>query len=125
MEGADLGALAAAGTQLLVNHVHAGLGILGDGTSLTGLGTLAALDADIGLCGTVFVHDLDAGFVLVELLVESGGAGTDALQACHAGGTLFDAQFFHSQSPFFLYISPIIQDNSQNSNRDFIKIQKN
>ena len=38
VEGAGLSALAAAGAELLVDHVHAGLGILGDRTGGTDLG---------------------------------------------------------------------------------------
>ena len=46
-EGACLGALAAAGAELLADHVNAGLGVLGDGTVGAGLGAQTALGADL------------------------------------------------------------------------------
>ena len=84
-----LHAFAAADALLLVDHVHAGLGVLGDGIVLTGLHALAALDADIGLCTAVLAgDDTDAAVVLVELLVERSGAGADTGQTRHAGRVL-------------------------------------
>ena len=81
LHGAGLNALAAAHAVLLVDHVHAGLGVLGDGIVLTGLHALAALDADIGLCTAILAgDDTDAAVVLVELLVERSGAGADTGQ---------------------------------------------
>ena len=104
LHGTYLYALTAGGTQLLVDHVNAGLGILGDGTGLANLGTFATLDAGHGLDRIALLHNLDAGKVLVEFLVESVGAGTDALQASHALGTLFDGKFLHKRKiPFFIY----------------------
>ena len=89
LHGAGLNALAAAHAVLLVDHVHAGLGVLGDGIVLTGLHALAALDADIGLCTAVLAgDDTDAAVVLVELLVERSGAGADTGQTRHAGRVL-------------------------------------
>ena len=70
-EGAGLGALAAAGAQLLADHVNAGLGILGDGTVGASLGAQTALGADLGLGGALALHDLDAGLGDIILLVES------------------------------------------------------
>ena len=101
LEGADFGALAAAGAELLVDHVHA-LGVLGDGTGLADLGALAALDADIGLDSTVLLHDVDAGLIFVEFLVESLGASPDALQTSHTGGTFLYAKFLHDSASFSL-----------------------
>ena len=104
-EGAGLGALAAAGAELLVDHVHAGLGILGDGTIGAGLGAQTALGADLGLGSALALHDLDAGLGDIVLLVESLGASLDALQAGHALGALFDGQLLHrNRSPFQSYI---------------------
>ena len=106
LHGAGRYALAAADAELLVDHVHAGLGILGDGAVLTAAGALAALDADHGLCTGALGHDLDAAQILVEFLIESGGTGTDALQACHALDIFLNSQLLHNKSyPFsFLFI---------------------
>ena len=60
LHGAYLNTLAAANALLLVDHVHAGLGVLGDGFMLTGTHALAALDAHIGLCNAGLVDHLDA-----------------------------------------------------------------
>ena len=60
VHGAGFGALAAADALLLVDHVHAGLGVLGDGLVLTGTHTLAALNAGIGLCTGTLGHDADS-----------------------------------------------------------------
>ena len=93
--GADLDALAAGNALLLVDHVHAGLGILSNRLMLTDLSALTALDADHGLCAGTLRNDLDAGQILLELLVESGRAGTDALQAGHAFDILFNSKLLH------------------------------
>lgn len=108
MEGADILALAAANTELLIDHVNT-LGILGDGAVFANSGTLAALNANHGLGHTLEIHDLDAGLIGIEFLIESIGAGTDTFQTCHALGTLFHSQFFHGDSPlchnlFILYM---------------------
>ena len=88
--GADLDTLAAADAVLLVDHVHAGLGVLGDGVVLTGLHALAALDAHIGLRAGALGYNLNAAVILIKLLIESNGAGPDALQAGHTLRILFD-----------------------------------
>ena len=95
LHGAGRYALAAADAELLVDHVHAGLGILGDGTVLTSLHALTALDAGHGLGTGTLGNHLDAGQILMELLVESGRAGTDALQAGHAFDILFNSKLLH------------------------------
>ena len=103
-EGAGLGALAAAGAELLADHVNAGLGVLGDGTVGAGLGTQTALGADLGLGSALALHDLDAGLGDVVLLVECLRAGLDTLQASHALGALLDGQLLHkNRSPFQSY----------------------
>ena len=94
-EGAGLGAFAAAGAQLLADHVNAGLGILGDGTVGAGLGAQTALGADLGLGGALALHDLDAGLGDIVLLVECLRASLDTLQAGHALGALLDGQLLH------------------------------
>ena len=88
--GADLDTLAAADAVLLVDHVIAGLGTLRIGAVLTGLHALAALDAHIGLRAGAFSYDLNAAVILIKLLIESNGAGPDALQAGHTLRILFD-----------------------------------
>ena len=103
-EGAGLGALAAAGAQLLADHVNAGLGILGDGTVGAGLGAQTALGADLGLGSALALHDLDAGLGDIVLLVECFGASLDTLQAGHALGALLDGQLLHKIDLLFRVI---------------------
>ena len=98
---ADLNTLTAGGTQLLIDHVHAGLGILGDRASLTSLCALTALDADHGLCRAVFLNDPDAGQVLMELLIKSLGASSDTLQASHTLCALFHNELLHRKELSF------------------------
>ena len=90
LHGADLNTLAALHAQLLVDHVNAGLGVLGDGAMLTGLHALAALDADHGLGFAVLAgNHLNAAQIRMELFVECVGASTNTLQASHALYTFF------------------------------------
>ena len=115
--GADFDALAAANALLLVDHVNAGLGILGDGFMLADLHALAALDADTGLGTGALGNDLDAAQVGIEFFIESVGAGTDALQAGHALSILLDSKLLHCRyTPFLDFIVIIIQHETQNSN---------
>ena len=51
-------------------HVHSRLGILGNGAKLTCLGALATLDTGQRLRGSVLLHNLDTGLILMEFLVE-------------------------------------------------------
>ena len=97
LHGAHLGALAAGGAQLFVDHVHTGLGILGNCTGLTGLGAFAALDTGHGLGSTGLVNDLDAGQVLMKFLIESNRTGADTFQASHALATLLNCESLHSE----------------------------
>ena len=110
-EGAGLGTLAAAGAELLADHVHAGLGVLGDGTVGAGLGTQTALGADLGLGSTLTLHDLDAGLGDIVDLVESLRASLDTLQAGHALGTLLDGKLLHRIDLLFrvIFDASIIQ----------------
>ena len=104
LHGAYLNTLAATNALLLVDHVHAGLGILGDGTVGASLGAQTALGADHGLGSALALHDLDAGLGDIILLVESLGASLDALQAGHALGALLDGKLLHRyRSPFQSY----------------------
>ena len=101
LHGAGLHALAAADTQLLVDHVDTGLGILGDGTILADLHALAALDADNRLSTLTLGNNLDAGQILMKFLIESIGTSTDTFQTCHALGILLNSKLLHSKGyPF-------------------------
>ena len=95
LHGANLNTLAAADALLLVDHVNAGLGILGDCLMLADLHALTALDADIGLCSIALGDDLDAGQIRIKLLVESFGTSLNALQTSHTLGTLFNSELLH------------------------------
>ena len=101
LHGADLHTLATADAVLLVDHINAGLRILGDRTVLTSLHALAALDAGHRLSSSSFCHDLDAGIVGVELLVKRLRACTHALQASHAFNILFDSELLHNRELSF------------------------
>ena len=96
LHGARLHALAAGDAELLVDHVNAGLGILGDGAMLAGLFALAALDAGHGLCAGALGNDLDAGIIRVEFLIKSIGASLDTFQTSHTFRTLFNHEFLHN-----------------------------
>ena len=96
LHGAGFYALAAADAELLIDHVNAGLGILGDGAGLTSLHALATLDANHGLCTLALSNHLDAGQVLMELLIKCVGAGADALQTCHTFSILLNNELLHS-----------------------------
>ena len=108
-EGAGLGALAAAGAELLADHVNAGLGVLGDGTVGASFGAQTALGADLGLGSALALHDLDAGLGDIILLVESLGASLDTLQAGHALGAFLDRQLLHKIDLLFrVFVGHII-----------------
>ena len=125
LHGADLCALAAGGAELLVDHVHAGLGILRDGTGFANLGALSALDAGHGFGAVTLRHDADTGKIFIKGLVESGGAGADALQASHALRTLLNSQLLHSkQTLSFRNVTAIIQQPFKNSNDNLIQKQQ-
>ena len=102
MEGASFCALTAGGAQLLIDHVHTGLGILSDCTGLADLFALTALDAGHGLSAGTLCNDLDAGQVFIKFLKESVRASTDTLQASHALYILFNSKLFHTdRNPLF------------------------
>lgn len=98
MEGAGFHALAAANTELLVDHIDT-LCVLSNGTSLTGSSALAALNTNHGFCFALQLNDLDAGLTGMELFVKSVGTSTNTFQASHALGALLNSQFFHIYSP--------------------------
>ena len=102
LHGADLHALATGNTQLLVDHVNAGLGILGDRTMLASLFTLAALDTGHGLCATALRNHLDAGIIRIEFFVEGIGACANALQTSHTFRSFFHSEFLHNRGLSFM-----------------------
>ena len=110
LHGADLDTLAAGNALLLVDHVNAGLGVLGDGLVLTDLHALAALNADIGLGGTVLLNDVDAAQGNVINLIESLGTGLDTLQASHAFCALLNSELLHKRTLLYIlfYYTSII-----------------
>ena len=102
--GACFLALTAANAQLLIDHVHTGLGVLGNCAMLADLHALAALDADIGLCTGTLSDDLDAGKIRIKLLVESLGASFHALQASHTLSGFIDSELLHTDnSPLLVF----------------------
>ena len=106
LHGANLNALTAGGAELLIDHVDTGLSVLSDSTSLTDLRALATLDADHRLCLALLLHDLDAGQILMELLIKSSGTSIDTLQASHALCTLLNNKLLHNkESPLLIVYS--------------------
>ena len=105
LHGANLNALATRGTQLLIDHVHTGLGILGDGAGFANLFALTALDTGHGFRTGTLGNDLNARQVFIEFFEECSGTGTNALQAGHTFHILFDGKLFHKDinplSPIF------------------------
>ena len=110
LHGANFHTLAAGDALLLVDHVNAGLGVLGDGLVFTDLHALAALDADIGLSGTVLLNDVDAAQSHIVNLIESLGTGLDTLQASHAFCAFYNSELLHKRTllySLFIYDSII------------------
>ena len=127
LRGADLHALAAADALLLVDHVHAGLGVLGDGLVLTDLHALATLNADIGLRAGALGYDSDAGQILIKILVKCLRAGTYAGQTGHAFCVLFHNELLHNKEiPFSIILTcvlyRIVLENSMLKTIFFLKI---
>ena len=108
MHGAGLDTLTAAHALLLIDHVHTGLRILGDGLMLTGAHALAALDAHIRLRGIALGNDADAAEVLIKFFVEGFGAGLHALQTSHTLSALFNSEFLHGGKLSFIFFVAII-----------------
>ena len=96
LHGTSFDTLAAADTLLLVDHVHTGLGILGDGIMLTGAHALAALDTDVGLGTGALGNDLNTAQGNIKLLIKSLRAGLNTLQACHTFCIFLDSELLHS-----------------------------
>ena len=97
VHGTSLNTGAAADTQLLVDHVHTGLGVLGNGTMLAGAHALTALNTDIGLGGIALSNNADAAQILIEVLVEGLRAGLNTLQASHTFGIFLNNQLLHKK----------------------------
>ena len=110
LHGTSFNALTAGGAELLIDHVYAGLGILGNRTGLTNLSALTALNADHRLGFALLINNFDTSQILMKLLIESGGTCVNTLQACHALATLFNTKLLHSKvSPLLnSYISVIL-----------------
>ncbi len=97
VHGAGLNTGAAADTQLLVDHVHTGLGVLGNGTMLAGAHALTTLNTHIGLGGVALGHDANAAQILVKVLVKSLGTSLNTLQASHTFGIFLNNQLLHKK----------------------------
>ena len=121
LHGAGFHTLTAGGAKLLIDHVHTGLGILGDSASLTDLHALTTLDAGHRLCTGTLGNYLNAAKVLIKLLKKCIGASADTFQAGHTFNVLFHRKLLHKKgNPLFYFISiHIIQDMVQNSNDNF------
>ena len=121
-EGTRFDALAAAGTEFAADHPDT-LGVLGDRPGGTGLGALAALDADHGSDVFAALNDLQGSLIGVEFLIVCVGAGADALQTGHALHAFFDGQLFHERSPshFDLFSLYNINENFQYVFIDFCR----
>ena len=83
---ADLNTFAAGCTQLLIDHIHAGLRILRNGARLTDLHAFTALNTGHRLSTAALSNHLNGTQVRVKGLIKGGGAGTNALQARHTLG---------------------------------------
>ena len=90
LHGASFHTLTAGNAQLLIDHVNAGLGVLGDSTLLAGTHALTALDAGIGLCALALGNDLNAAQIRIKGLKKRIGASTNTLQASHTFCTFFN-----------------------------------
>ena len=102
LHGASFYTLTTGNAQLLIDHVNAGLGVLGDSTLLTGTHTLTALDAGVRLCALALGNDLNAAQIGIEFLIESGGASTNTFQTCHTLSILIYRQLLHTKDPLFI-----------------------
>ena len=120
LHGAGFHALAALDAQLLVDHVHAGLGVLGDGAGFADLGALTALDADVGLGFAVLAFDdLDAAQGDIIGLIECFGAGLNTLQASHTSFIFLNSELLHVRILLLCIIETIISITAHNFNTKF------
>lgn len=103
LHGAGFHALAAADTVLLVNHINAGLGVLGNGLMFAGFHALAALNAHIGLGAGALGNNSDAAQILMKFLIKRFGTCADTFQTGHALRVFFNREFFHDKTNSFMY----------------------
>ena len=103
LHGAGLHALATADTVLLVNHINAGLGVLGNGLMFAGFHALAALNAHIGLGAGALGNNSDAAQILMKFLIKCLRTCPDTLQTGHALRVFFNREFFHDKTNSFMY----------------------
>jgi hypothetical protein len=96
--GANFHTLATADTLFLVDHVDAGLGILGNCLMLTSLHALAALDTDAGLSAAALGNNPDAGQIFVKFLIKCNGTCFNTLQACHALCIFLNSELLHTRT---------------------------
>jgi hypothetical protein len=104
LHGAYFHTLAAGSAELLVDHVHAGLGILGNSAGLTSSGALAALDAGHGLGTAILGNNTDTRKIFIKCLMERGRTGADTFQTGHAGHVLFYSELLHQKRILLFYI---------------------
>ena len=104
LHGAGFHTLAAADAVLLVDHINAGLGILGNGIMLAGSHALAVLDAGVGLCAGALGNNFNAAQVLMKFLVEGFGTCADTFQAGHALYVFLHRELFHGKMNPFMYL---------------------
>ena len=83
LHGANFHTLTATNTFLLIDHINAGLGILGNRLMLTSLHALATLDANHRLCTGALGNDLQCAQIGMEFLIECVGASVNTSQAGH------------------------------------------
>jgi hypothetical protein len=103
LHGAGFHTLATLDAQLLVDHEHAGLGILSDGAMLTGTHALATLNTHHRLSTGSLGNHVNAAQIFIEFLVEGGGTSPDTFQTCHTFNALFCHKLLHIKgSPFHL-----------------------
>ena len=107
LHGANCHTGTTADTLLLVDHVNAGLGILGDGLVLTGLHALAALDAGHRLGTGALGDNLDTGQILIKFLIKCFGASLNALQAGHTLHVFLNSELLHGKELSFSFIYSI------------------
>jgi hypothetical protein len=116
LHGADSHTGAAADALLLVDHVDAGLGVLGNSLMLAGLHTLTALNAGHGLRRITLGNDTDARQVFVKFLIECFGASLNALQTSHTLLIFLNSELLHGKnSPFLIFSISIIHIISKKS----------
>ena len=102
LHGASFNTLTTGNAQLLIDHINASFGILGNSTLLAGTHALTTLNTGVRLCTLALGDDLNAAQIRIEFLIESGGASTDTFQTCHTLSILIDRQLLHTKDPLFI-----------------------